>query len=95
MKRLQELIDDLHDPNAVKDHSVYILFSDGELVYTKAGDIFLQRTFHMFESPIVDPASLDLVWPRKVCGYPCITFSPDVDKERITEIRGMMKALVN
>lgn len=43
----------MSDPEAGKrSGGVYILFADGELVYTKSGDLLWQRTFHVFEAAL-------------------------------------------
>ena len=80
IKEINELVaaQPLVDPK--EERSVQFIFIDGEHASTKAGDIYMQRTVHLFAPKIIhDPKAVECItnnidWPNKACGFDCVIF---------------------
>ena len=58
--------------------SVFIVYMDGEINYTKAGDIYLQRTLHLFNKPIDECEEILPNFTDKISGYPCVVLDSNI-----------------
>lgn len=70
------------------DTHVYVLFIDGEVSLTKAGDLLGQRNLHMMKSAILDvhtmprPIGLLAQFPDRLGGdYPCVYLDTEEEAE--------------
>jgi hypothetical protein len=91
---IQALIDSLHilTPNAPQYDcgSLCILFSDGEIVMTKAGDLWLQRTQHVECCGTKENCRIEgIKWPSKVGGHDCMVFEFEF-LERMKTLRDLL-----
>jgi hypothetical protein len=63
MEELKKLVETHHDSNLVKkdkspnENTQILIFNDGEIVMTKGGWAFLQRSFHSIKSPLTNCVS--------------------------------------
>ena len=73
-----------NDPEYVG--SVYILFADGELSITKAGQLFGLHGLHMFRPPKRPTAYAGVKWPSEYCGHPCMFIDDDRTADRIRKL---------
>lgn len=83
-KKLQSLINELHDDSAVSRDHVFILTEDGEIVMTKGGELFGLRTLHRMEPSLIThrheegvclPSwfhTEDISWPKRLSVYGCV-----------------------
>jgi hypothetical protein len=76
-------VQDLHK----KPGSVVILFSDGEVVYTKSGELFGQRHLHQFEMPLLQDPDEDRAsgFVQSAFGHKCIFVNSSEDARLIRD----------
>lgn len=80
--------------NKENQGGVILLFDDGEIVFTKGGSLFGQRTMHQFEAPLLNETDNDRAagFVAKVFGYKCVYLRTSAEA---AEIRiAMVNAIV-
>lgn len=71
-----------HDEGLIKTESmVYLLFGDGELCLTKAGNLFGQRSLHMIQGAKFSEQTYK--FPFSFNSYPCIVLNKHEDADLI------------
>ena len=95
-RKMNKIISDKVEENDNCEH-VFILFEDGEVLMTKGGSCFLQRSLFDTKVQLISgkaPNELQELFDKKHSGYHCSFFQDD-DDLRIEEYRMLLSSTLN
>ena len=99
LNRANELLKSLPsiNPTDEQHHGCSILFSDGEISYSKAGSLWGKRSLHCFNPALTTDTDIlnriGIEWPDTYLNHGCVFFQRDTE-DKVNELRAIIGEMI-